>query len=489
MSPVIRFLIIFVLSFPTFALLFLIQNLIQEWEWLSWSEWLSVLGFTILQAFLSAFFSLLFGYWSAGSILKRKGAVRVYLEIFYLIPSIMPTLFVIISTMSVFNLMGELPEGLVGIVILHGVIHIGLVSIALANAMEYRLGNLADLARIDGANHFQFHLKVLLPLLKREILLIGFLVFSTCFASFSIPLVVGGLQGTTIEVLIYEKMRDIQGGSAAIYLSLLQVGLLFAFSFFIGPLKSTPPKIPVRGLTHWCLPFAMVPGVICGACVLLGQFWQIPEGLRQWKHLELNFSWLWPLVWQSFSISGGVGLLLLIILGLILYGLPSKWFQKYLIGYTSPSAALTGLVFSILAMGEWIPWKLVAGIAIISLPFCYRFIVDSAIHSLKGQIQVAQIMGASHGFIFRNVVWPQMSVTCGTAAGLGALWACGDFAFSSMVAESEITLALKIKNLLNSYRLELSVLLSWVMLICGGILFLCLRSLGYVTRRALICRL
>ena len=414
--------------------------------------------------------------------------MRRYFEVFYLLPNLIPVLFVIVSTMSVFDLFAELPQGIWGIVTLHGIINTGLAAIALARVIEGQLGSLADLARVDGANHFQFHSQIALPLLKREIFLIGFLVFSTCFTSFSIPLVIGGVQGATIEVLIYEKIRSPQGWSAAIYLSILQILILFCLSLFIGYFKSGNKKIPVRGLRHWSIPFSMAPGFICSIVVVFGQLWKVPEGFKQWNQLKLNVEWLLPLLLKSLYIGVGVGAVIFITLGLITYSLPSKWFQRYLIGYTSPSAALTGFVFYIIAIGEWIEFKLIVGIAIISIPFCYRFIVDSSGVSIKGQVQVAKTMGSDRFFIFRNIVWPQMSGPCGVAAGLGALWACGDFAFSSMVAESEITLALKIKNLLNSYRLELSILLSWIMLACGGTLFLCFRGLGHVVGRKFMYR-
>ena len=478
-QPPLRLLIFLILSFPMLILLFLIK----DWQWLPFSEWSSVLFFTINQAFLSSLLSLILGYWGAWSLIQFSGLTRKYLEIFYLLPNLMPVLFVIISTMNL--LFFELPQGVWGIVILHGIINTGLVSIAFSRAIESQLGPLADLAQVYGASFLQFHLEVALPFLKREISLIGFLVFSTCFTSFSIPLIVGGIQGTTLEVLIYEKVRSPQNWSGAIYLSLLQILILLGLSLFTSAFQSSPSegqKTKGQGLRYG-LPLSFVPGSLCSLWVVFGQVWKIPEGLRQWKQLRLNMEWLLPFLFKSFCIGAGVGIFIFITLGLIAYSSPSKWFQKYLIGYTSPSAALTGFVFYIIAMGKWIELKMIVGIGIISLPFCYRFIVDSALLSLRDQVHVARTMGAKSFLIFKNIIWPQVSSSCGIAAGLGALWACGDFAFSSMVAESEITLALKIKNLLNSYRLELSILLSWIMLVCGGVLFLCFWSLGRVAGR------
>ena len=228
---------------------------------------------------------------------------------------------------------------------------------------------------------------------------------------------------------------------------------------------------------------SFLPATLCSFLVIFGQTLKIPEGLRQWDQLGLNFHWWLPLSLKSLSIGIGVGSFILITLAFIAYSSSLPWLRKYLQGYTLPSAALTGCVFYILAMDQWTEFKLIVGISLISLPFCYKLLIDSVLSSLLGQVQVARTMGASHFMIFRNIIWPQVSAPCGLAAGLGALWSCGDFAFSSIVSDNEITLALKIKNLLNSYRLELSILLSWLMLICGSFLFLFFGRLGRVLSR------
>ena len=473
----VRLFIVFLLLSPILFLL----SFVQDWQWISLEQWGYVLVFTIYQALLSAFFSLSFGYWGAWFLLKLKGYQRRWCEVFYLIPHLVPSLFVIVSTMSFFDVLGGLPQGLFGIVILHGVIHTGIVSVIVARALENRLGSLTDLARVDGVKRFLFHTKIAIPLLKRDLALIGFFIFSTCFTSFSIPLVVGGVTGSTIEVLIYEKVRDPEGWGAVIYLSTLQILIVFGFSLLIQRFKLPSPSPSSPNLKHWSPPLTMLPGTLCSLLVIFGQVWKIPEGFRQWNQLQLDIRWLQPLVVQTLCIGLGVGISLFILLALISYSGPSRSFQRFLIGYTSPSAALTGFVFYMIFMGEWIELKLILGITLLSLPLCYKFIVDSVLTSIENQIQVARTMGASHFQVFRGVVWPQVRSSCGLAAGLGAFWACGDFAFTSMVVEKEITLALKIKSLLGAYRLELSVLLSWIVLISGGVLFSLFRSLGRVT--------
>jgi thiamine transport system permease protein len=61
------------------------------------------------------------------------------------------------------------------------------------------------------------------------------------FGSFSVPLVVGGARGTTVEVLIYEKIRLSGHWSEAIILALLQSVFIFTLAFIVQ--KSKVPRI------------------------------------------------------------------------------------------------------------------------------------------------------------------------------------------------------------------------------------------------------
>ena len=71
-------------------------------------------------------------------------------------------------------------------------------------------------------------------------------------------------------------------------------------------------------------------------------------------------------------------------------------------------------------------------------------------------------------------------------SGLGALWACGDFALSGMLLGDDMTLALQMKSLFTNYRLEQALVLLIPLVILSVIIFLIFQGLSYVCRRSFL---
>lgn len=99
-------------------------------------------------------------------------------------------------------------------------------------------------------------------------------------------------------------------------------------------------------------------------------------------------------------------------------------------------------------------------LTLISFPLLFRWIGQGALESLEDQIHLARTMGARWGQILFEIVWPQRSDPFFRMAGMAALWASGDFAVSSIIAEGNRTWALTIDSLMSSYRLDLASLLT-----------------------------
>jgi thiamine transport system permease protein len=142
-----------------------------------------------------------------------------------------------------------------------------------------------------------------------------------------------------------------------------------------------------------------------------------------------------------------------------------------LTGYVAPSAALTGyaLLFVWRDFGLATYVKIALGVVLISLPAFLRWQWDALLNGLAGQIETARTLGAGPGLIFMRVVGPQLLKPCAFAGGVTALWAWGDFALSSVVAERGVTVAMAARGLIDSYRLDAATFMAWIML-AGGLL-------------------
>lgn len=434
-------------------------------------EIVSVLAFTIHQAALSAALTVVLGACGALGLLKASGLRRLF-ETLYLVPSLFPTLFVLLACLKVFS---PFPFGLTGIVLVHVVINTGLVAVALARLLEDKVGGWAELALVEGASRRLFF-PVAARYLARDAGLLFMFVFSLCFSSLTVPMIAGRFDGLTLEMLIFEKIKVSGQWDQALGLALLQTGLIFAFTFLLS--ASTTTRGPSRrNLALLAARLGLVPPLVFTAIVLLSQLegWEI--GLEQFAVLKTELA---RAAFGTLFVAGGVGLLSFALLVLITAAMPHRRFQKFLIGYVAPSSVLTGFALLLLELPIGPHTQMILGITLIQLPLFYRLYVDGAMDAIKSQLNVARTLGAGSWLTYREIVFPQTAAPIAAASGLAAFWACGEFALSSLLAGQNLTLALLVKSLLSSYRLEAATVLLWILLGFGVSLWIIFWSIGYV---------
>jgi len=469
------------LVFPFLFLLFHFR--ITNWPEMRELAWAFKNSF--LQAFFSAFFSLLLGLWVAfGLICFTDGFRRHYralLEVLCLLPNFLPPLFILLSLL---NFIDPFPMGIIGITIAHTLINFGLVAVMLANIIENKIGNLAELAYVEGASRWQFLKQAFWPILKHDMLLLFLFVFAVCFGSFAIPLIVGGGRGTTMEVLIYEKIRLSSNWSEAVVLAVLQSAFIFAVSFFAkrGGALSSERSANLKILRMFSGVGVLI---IIMFFALLGYAQGVVEGFRQ---ISAFYELQSPLIWNFFgtlAIGMTVGLLAYGSLLLIAYCWPSVWFEKFLAGYVAPSTALCCFAFLILGTNEsfWPFIKIPLAFNLLCLASLYRMGWDGVMRGLEKQINIARTLGAEAPQIFKQVILPQISQRAALFAAVAAVWACGDYSVSRILAHRDLTLAMMTETLMSSYRLGLATILSLSLVVCGVICFFLLMGVGRVVSR------
>lgn len=483
MSPrnLLRSAFLIYLVFPFLFLLF--QFNLNAWP--EGAELLWAFKNSFLQAFFSSLFSLFLGLWVALGLICFNGNSRRFyrplLEILCLLPNFLPPLFILLSLL---NLIDPYPMGILGITIAHTVINFGLVAVMLANIMENKIGSLAELAYVEGASRWAFLRRVFWPLLRQDLLLLFLFVFAVCFGGFAIPLIVGGGRGTTMEVLIYEKIRFSSNWSEAVILAVLQSTFIFAISFLARRGGARSAERPANLKILWMFSGVGVLLLISSLC-LLGYAQGIVEGVHQ---LSAFYELQSPLIWNFFgSLLMGLlaGLLSYGSLLLIAYCWPRPWFEKFLAGYVAPSTALCCFAFLILGPNEsfWPFIKVPLAFNLLCISSLYRMGWDGLLRGLETQIKVAKTLGAEAPQIFKQVLLPQISSRAALLAGIAAVWACGDYAVSRVLAHRDITLAMMTETLMSSYRLGLATVLSLSLALCGGICFFIMMGVGHVVGR------
>ncbi len=427
---------------------------------------------TFLQALLSAVSSLILGIWASFGILNfssGKSRLRLVLEVACLVPNFLPPLFILLS---VLNVVDPFPMGILGISLVHTVMNFGLVAVLFTSIIESKVGGVAELSYVEGASRWQFISKGLLPMLKKDLWLLGLFIFVVCFGSFSVPLIVGGGKGTTLEVLIYEKIRLSSDWGSAVFIAALQSLFIFGLSLIVGRGKgSLAARHANLSLLRTRSGIAII--VAISLMYLTGYVQGLIAGFGMMSTLyEYQSALIWSFL-GSIVIGMSVGVLCYSGLMLIAYCWPKPWFDKFLNGYVAPSTSLACFSLLILTPNDGVfPFlKIPVALVLLSLNGLFRMGWDSELRSLESQLNVAYAMGASPLQIFREVMFPQISAKAGVLAGIGAVWACGDFAVSRILAHRDLSIAMMTETLMSSYRLNQATVLSLLIIVAGIVCF------------------
>lgn len=450
----------------------------------SMEELLPVLAFTFAQAFVSAVLAVVFGF--AGALGLQWVGVRFgsrtarWTEIVCLIPNVVPVLVFLLALIR----FAPTLRGFAGIVVAHAFLNVGLVSVALARAIQSKLSGMADLAWIEGATRFRFLRRVALPMLRGEILALFLFVFAICFASFAVPLMIGGSRSSTIETLIWQKIRLGGDWPGAFALSLMQGALLMALAFVLGRETATPLAITRVGQRllswSWGLPLLLVPSLMIMAALLENPFAGISMLMDGGAGALVEI--VGEKIVASFVVALLSGSLIVCLLMWIAYVDPRGVARRLLLGAVAPSAVITGfaILFVWRETGTATLFKIAIGLALVATPAFFRLRWDGVLVAIRDQRMIAETLGASSALIFKRVVWPQTIGPACFIAGLASLWVWGDFALSRVVAEGDVTLALVVQNLMESYRLELSLTLVWIMILGSAVTFFIFEGAGRV---------
>lgn len=464
------YLFAFVSLFLMPFLLVLFQGTESSFRTANWFEFFEVFFKSMFQAMLSAIFSVVLGLISALGLLRlsKKKNFR-FLEVLIWLPNLLPSIVIILSSISIFNFFMDFPYGIIGVVILHSFLNIGICSLAFLKIIEFKMGEQAELALVEGSTKIHFLRKSFLPSMANPIASVFIFVFIFCLSSFSIPLIVGGMQATTVDVLIFEQIKINANWSQATLFGLLQIGFVLSFYFLVSKLDSTIESSKKHQTHLLQVPFVGFLPVIISILLILGLL--APSINSLFKGIEVTpLKELLDLSFTSFSIGFSVGFFTILSGILFLFVVPNKRFQNILVSLGMPSSVIFAFGFYLIGKnnGFFSIFKLILALSFIFFIPLYKIFLHQSLFRLDEQIRSAQIFGASHFLIIKKIILPQVWPALCYMGGASALWACGDFAISSVLLEKDFTLALHIKNLLSSYRLELASLLSLLLLFIGG---------------------
>ena len=441
---------------------------------------------SLLQAGVAAAIALFMAIPLSQGLLQAKPKVRPWLKLLLLLPQVMPALF---SLLVAFTWVRPFPMGSTGIIIVYVLINVGFAAVLLAQAVESKLGNLANVAEVFSVSRSDFTRKIYLPLLKSDLRNIIFLIFAFCLSSFSIPLIAGGGKGTNLEVLIYEKIFLEQNWAKAFSLCLFQTVLVV----LIGKLavaKSSPGGAPfiegrfLKSKTGLGLLLLYSSFFLGGYAAGLVKSFANFDFFRQYSEDLLPVT-LYSLTALSLYLALNFALLAAWLLGFVLNGRFTKAHNLI-----SISTVVVG--FSVYlgfpSTREFDLVKIVLAMSFILFPALFKLFLQKPVEGLSRQIEIARLYGVKPAALLVNVIVRQLKGPLMLWLSVLVLWFLSDFAIIRSVGAQRQTLGLLSESFLSSYRLELSYLMSSYIILISVIfissLYLVLRMVNVIYKKS-----
>ncbi|MEQ8291923.1 MAG: thiamine/thiamine pyrophosphate ABC transporter permease ThiP [Roseovarius sp.] len=462
---------------------------------LSAADW-AALRFTLLQATLSALFSVGLAIPVARALARRRFAGRSALIALLGVPFILPLIVAILGLLEVFGRAGLISQllglfgldpiriyGLHGVVLAHVFLNLPLATRLILQGWQEVPAERFRLAAQLGFDAPAMFRLIEWPLLRQVIPGALAVVFAICLTSFAVALTLGGgPKATTIELGIYQAFRfEFDLGRAAL-LSGLQILLatgaaMVAIRLAQGTGFGTGLD---RSLRRWDGRTTLARTTDTVWIALAAAFLLLPLGAIVASGV-LGFAGLPFVVWKAAGVSllvATASTLLLLLAALpmaaaIATGRHGIEVAGLLGLAASPLVIGTGLFILIRPIAD--PFLLALPVtalvnALMSLPFAMRILVPRARDIVERYGKLGLSLDMANGPFLWRVFLPRMRAQIGFAAGLGMALSIGDLGVITLFADPDIaTLPLQIYRLMGSYQMEAA---------SGGALLLLLLSVG-----------
>ncbi len=446
------------------------------------ADW-GAIRFTILQAALSAIFSITLAVPVARALARRDFRGRGVLVTLLGAPFLLPVIVAVLGLLAVFGRQGWINTviqsfgfgtfeiyGLGGVVLAHVFLNMPLAIRLLLQSWQripaerFRLAGSLGFGPRDMRRHFER------PILWSVVPGAAALIFLICCSSFAVALILGGgPRATTIELAIYQAFRFEFDLSRAAILGLVQLGLCVGIGLLAMPLTGRVSfgrgfdRAPVAwpGLCLWHMAWD-------GACITLAMAFLIAPLMAVVLDGVPAFVGLPPQVWAAAGrsvILAFVSTILALACALPLAALIARrgraaWIE----GIGLISLALSPLVIGtgafILVFPIANPTALALPItalvnALISLPFMLRALVPAYVQIEQTQGRLCDALGLPPRIRFWRVIMPRLRAPLGFGAGVSAAFSMGDLGVIALFsAPNHGTLPLEMYRLMGSYRTD-----------------------------------
>jgi len=478
---------------------------------------LKVILFTVFQAFLSALLSIFFGLPGAWLLIKYNFPGKNCFRIITFLPFILPSILVVLAMIQFFGNNGwinrlliyffDLEEppikflySLSGILIAHVFYNFPIAMKILADQWERISMKYSHSAKSIGIGSIKLFFCITLPLIMPSLGSAFILIFLLCMNSFSIILVLGGgIEYTTIEVLIYQLARIELDYSGASILALIQCALsLICITIIILDRKNNIEQSHsnksnlIIELRNYCPKAWFGFFWICVVLIfVLGPLFTIVlDSFRKFENGEWVYSIYWYkkifeqrennfflfALWNSFRIGLGSAFLSsflgLGLVSLIFYkkGATRRFWEIFSFSPIALSTIIFGIAWYSLFQNNlagFVPliYVVIAMHGILTCPYWIRVVLPS-LESIPVQWRIETKMLGKNSFQYGlKILWPWLSKTFLIAFLFSFSLSLGELNSVLMIADESIhTLPLEIYNAIIGYRFPYASVVSVILL-------------------------
>lgn len=442
------------------------------------ADWAAV-RFTLMQAALSALFSVAFAVPVARALARRRFAGRGALIALLGAPFLLPVIVAVLGLLAVFGRAGVLNTalgwvglppvsiyGLHGVVLAHVFFNMPLaVRLVLHGwqaipAERFRLAAALDFAPGDVARHLEW------PMLRAVLPGAAVVIFVICLMSFAVALTLGGGPGaTTVELAIYQALRFDFDLSRAALLALVQFALC-ALAVGVSACFALPAGFG-SGLDRAAAPFApggWRRGLDGLAIVLAAGFVALPLVMVAWRGVP-GLADLPAVVWPAAARSVVIALVscaLSVAAALVLalaVAKGARWFGLVAMLPLAASSLVLGTGLFLAVHPFMRPDSLAVPVTVLvnatlALPFAYRILLPGAQEAEAGFGRLAAALELRGWARLRWLVLPRLRRPLGFALGVTAALSMGDLGVIVLFAgDSAATLPLIVQQLMGAYRM------------------------------------